>query len=55
LGLSVLGSFACCVGQFFVLPLNFAATAVAYRTVFPKAGTGAIGDGTDDDATGPRA
>jgi hypothetical protein len=33
---NILGTFACCVGAIFVLPINFAATAVAYRAVFPK-------------------
>lgn len=34
--LSMLGQLACCVGMFFVLPVHFAAIAVAYRQVFPE-------------------
>jgi len=33
--LGFVGSMACCVGQFFVLPLHFAAIAVAYKAAFP--------------------
>jgi uncharacterized membrane protein len=33
--LNILGSLACCIGQFFVAPIHFAAVAVAYRLVFP--------------------
>jgi hypothetical protein len=36
---SMAGACACYVGMIFVLPINFAATAVAYRTVFPKNGS----------------
>jgi hypothetical protein len=32
--LNMAGSLACCIGQFFVLPLHYAAVAVAYRQVF---------------------
>jgi hypothetical protein len=32
--LSLAGSLACCVGAFFVLPIHYAAFAVAYRKVF---------------------
>src|SRR5262245_39737788 len=35
--LGLLGYLACCVGIFFILPLHFAAIAVAYRAVFPEA------------------
>ena len=33
--LNIVGTMACCVGQFFVLPIHFAAFAIAYRKVFP--------------------
>ena len=33
--LTMVGLLACYVGMFFVLPVNFAAVAVAYRKVFP--------------------
>ena len=33
--MSLVGSLACCVGAFFVMPIHFAAVAVAYRKVFP--------------------
>jgi hypothetical protein len=36
--LDIVGSFACCIGQFFVMPVHFAAMAVAYRKVFPEEG-----------------
>jgi hypothetical protein len=32
--LNFVGSLACCIGQFFVMPLHYAAIAVAYRQVF---------------------
>jgi hypothetical protein len=38
-GLSILGLLACYVGVFFVMPVSFAAYAVAYRTVFPETGS----------------
>jgi hypothetical protein len=34
-GIGLLGSLACCVGFFFVLPVIYAANAFAYRQVFP--------------------
>ena len=33
--MSLAGSLACCVGAFFVMPIHFAAVAIAYRKVFP--------------------
>jgi len=36
-GLGILGVLACYVGVFFVMPISFAAYAVAYRRVFPEA------------------
>jgi uncharacterized membrane protein len=44
---STVGACACYVGVIFVFPINFAATAVAYRMVFPK--TGYV-EPPDDDA-----
>jgi uncharacterized membrane protein len=35
-GLGLLGVLACYVGVFFVMPISFAAYAVAYRRVFPE-------------------
>jgi uncharacterized membrane protein len=35
-GLAILGVLACYVGVFFVMPISFAAYAVAYRRVFPE-------------------
>jgi uncharacterized membrane protein len=35
-GLGVLGVFACYVGAFLIMPVSFAAYAVAYRRVFPE-------------------
>lgn len=35
-GLGLLGVLACYVGVFFVMPISFAAYAVAYRKVFPE-------------------
>lgn len=32
--LQLAGSLACCIGQFFVMPIHYAAVAVAYRRVF---------------------
>jgi hypothetical protein len=37
-GLGILGVLACYVGVFFVMPISFAAYAVAYRRVFPESG-----------------
>lgn len=37
-GLSILGVLACYVGAFLVMPISFAAYAVAYRRVFPETG-----------------
>lgn len=37
-GLSILGVLACYVGAFLVMPISFAAYAVAYRKVFPETG-----------------
>jgi hypothetical protein len=34
--LNIAGTLVCCVGQFFVIPVHFAAQAVAYRKVFPR-------------------
>ena len=34
--MSLVGSLACCVGAFFVMPIHFAAVAIAYRKVFPQ-------------------
>jgi uncharacterized membrane protein len=52
--LSMLGACACYVGMIFVLPVNFAAAAVAYRSVFPKDGTvKATDSGGEDDAAEP--
>jgi hypothetical protein len=36
-GMGILGVLACYVGVFFVMPISFAAYAVAYRKVFPEA------------------
>lgn len=36
--LAVLGVMALCIGVFFVIPILYAATAVAYRQVFPMIG-----------------
>lgn len=33
---SMLGTLACCVGTYFLIPIHFAAYAVAYRQVFPS-------------------
>ena len=43
-GLGILGVIACYVGVFLVMPISFAAYAVAYRKVFPETGafTGAV-------------
>ena len=43
-GLGILGVIACYVGVFLVMPISFAAYAVAYRRVFPETGafTGAV-------------
>ena len=38
-GLSILGVLACYVGVFLVMPISFAAYAVAYRKVFPETGS----------------
>ena len=38
-GLGILGVLACYVGVFFVMPISFAAYAVAYRRVFPETGS----------------
>jgi len=38
-GLSILGVLACYVGAFLVMPISFAAYAVAYRKVFPETGS----------------
>jgi uncharacterized membrane protein len=38
-GLSILGVLACYVGAFLVMPISFAAYAVAYRRVFPEHGS----------------
>ncbi len=38
-GLSILGVLACYVGAFLVMPISFAAYAVAYRRVFPETGS----------------
>ena len=38
-GLGILGVLACYVGVFLVMPISFAAYAVAYRRVFPETGT----------------
>ncbi|HKP38514.1 MAG TPA: hypothetical protein VJT71_16765 [Pyrinomonadaceae bacterium] len=35
-GLGILGVLACYVGVFFIMPVSLAATAVAYRRVFPE-------------------
>ena len=35
-GMGILGVLACYVGAFFVMPISFAAYAVAYRRVFPE-------------------
>ena len=35
-GMGILGVLACYVGVFFVMPISFAAYAVAYRRVFPE-------------------
>ena len=35
-GMGILGVLACYVGVFFVMPISFAAYAVAYRKVFPE-------------------
>lgn len=35
-GMGILGLLACYVGAFFVMPISFAAYAVAYRRVFPE-------------------
>ena len=35
-GLGILGVLACYVGAFLVMPISFAAYAVAYRRVFPE-------------------
>ena len=37
-GLGILGVLACYVGVFLVMPISFAAYAVAYRRVFPETG-----------------
>jgi hypothetical protein len=37
--LNLAGTLACCVGQFFVIPVHFAAMTVAYRKVFPAEGS----------------
>ena len=34
--MSFVGSLACCIGAIFVLPIHFAAVAIAYRKVFPQ-------------------
>jgi len=36
--LGLIGSLVCCIGGLFVMPLHFAAIAVAYRAVFPDDG-----------------
>ena len=36
--LGILGVLACYVGVFFMMPISFAAYAVAYRRVFPETG-----------------
>jgi uncharacterized membrane protein len=51
--LGLVGYLACCIGVFFVMPLHFAAIAVAYRAVFPDQGpekprTDEYGDYDDD-------
>jgi uncharacterized membrane protein len=38
-GLGILGVLACYVGVFFIMPVSFAAYAVAYRRVFPESGS----------------
>lgn len=38
-GLGILGVLACYVGAFLVMPISFAAYAVAYRRVFPETGS----------------
>lgn len=38
-GMGILGVLACYVGAFFVMPISFAAYAVAYRRVFPETGS----------------
>ena len=35
-GLSLLGLLACFIGLYFIMPVSFAANAVAYRRVFPE-------------------
>jgi hypothetical protein len=47
--LSLVGVLACYVGVFFVMPIHFAAVAVAYRQVFPEA------EGAVPPADGPEA
>ena len=55
--LQIVGFMACFVGLIFVLPLEFALVAVAYRQVFPEKDLGALFDqyGEDDEeyATAP--
>lgn len=38
-GLGILGVLACYVGVFLIMPISFAAYAVAYRRVFPETGS----------------
>jgi hypothetical protein len=45
--LGIVGYLACIVGVFFIMPVTFAANAVAYRRVFPW--EDGIEDGPDDD------
>ena len=37
--MSFVGSLACCVGMLFVMPIHYAAVAIAYRKVFPPVET----------------
>ena len=43
--MTLIGMLACYVGAFFVMPIHFAAVAVAYRQVFPRTRPRAAPDG----------